>query len=117
MEDVTPSTAAPQSARQTSFGLVSGSVVFWLSVACALGLALLGSYGERLGQALPTLPSIAHSAGAGMAAPAFDLESAAAPDRLRLMDLKGHPVVLNFWATWCAPCQLEMPELQQFQRR
>jgi len=30
----------------------------------------------------------------------------------RLSELRGHPVVLNFWATWCAPRQVEMPELQ-----
>ncbi|MBP7131386.1 MAG: TlpA family protein disulfide reductase [Aquabacterium sp.] len=31
-------------------------------------------------------------------------------------DLKGHPIVLNFWATWCPPCVREMPELDRFQR-
>ena len=30
--------------------------------------------------------------------------------------LLGAPLVLNFWATWCAPCIKEMPELDQFQR-
>ena len=32
---------------------------------------------------------------------------------LSLADLRGAPVVLNFWATWCVPCAVEMPELQQ----
>jgi thiol-disulfide isomerase/thioredoxin len=34
---------------------------------------------------------------------------------LRLRDLEGQIVFLNFWATWCEPCREEMPELQAFQ--
>ena len=29
-----------------------------------------------------------------------------------LSELRGQPVIINFWATWCAPCRVEMPELQ-----
>ncbi|MBA2758343.1 MAG: TlpA family protein disulfide reductase [Chloroflexia bacterium] len=31
---------------------------------------------------------------------------------MRLSELKGQPVWLNFWGAWCAPCRAEMPELQ-----
>ena len=29
-----------------------------------------------------------------------------------LSQFRGQPVIINFWATWCAPCRIEMPELQ-----
>ncbi len=35
---------------------------------------------------------------------------------LSLASLKGKPILLNFWATWCPPCVKEMPELDRFHR-
>lgn len=37
-----------------------------------------------------------------------------AGDDLRLASLRGQPLVLNFWATWCPPCVEELPMLSQF---
>jgi thiol-disulfide isomerase/thioredoxin len=35
---------------------------------------------------------------------------------LQLADLAGNPIVINFWASWCGPCRLEMPEFDRIWR-
>lgn len=52
----------------------------------------------------------------GKAAPTFTLVDLDGK-KVSLADYKGHPVVLNFWATYCGPCKLEMPWFQDLQNK
>lgn len=44
-------------------------------------------------------------------APAFELKTFEG-ETIRLSDLRGKPVIVNFWASWCIPCREEAPLLQ-----
>lgn len=58
--------------------------------------------------------------------PSADLKGEMAPDfslqsldgkTVRLSDYRGKAVLLNFWATWCAPCKIEMPWFVELQKQ
>jgi cytochrome c biogenesis protein CcmG/thiol:disulfide interchange protein DsbE len=46
-------------------------------------------------------------------APGFELAGLGAPQTLALDALKGHPFVINFFASWCVPCRIEHPLLMR----
>lgn len=52
----------------------------------------------------------------GFRAPDFELQDMNGQS-VRLSALRGKPVLLNFWASWCPPCRKEMPDLQEFFRQ
>jgi thiol-disulfide isomerase/thioredoxin len=54
--------------------------------------------------------------GRGSRAPAFELPLAGGGPSLSIEQLQGKVVLLNFWATWCKPCEDEMPAMERLYR-
>lgn len=75
---------------------------FWLLIV-AVALAGCGARTDANGVPLGTQE--------GQALPDAEFTTFAG-EKVRLHELRGRPVVLNFWATWCGPCKVEIPMLQ-----
>lgn len=78
---------------RATVGSLLAVATFVLMGACAAGEG--GSRPPQVGQAAPSYRA-----------------ATIAGDSVALSDLRGHPVVVNVWATWCAPCRSETPFLQ-----
>jgi len=52
----------------------------------------------------------------GKKAPEFTLTSLDGK-KVNLADYKGRPILVNFWATWCGPCKVEMPWFEEFRKQ
>src|SRR5919205_3309105 len=51
--------------------------------------------------------------GVGSAAPAFEAKDVHSGATRTLADYRGQVVLLNVWATWCEPCKVEMPSMEE----
>ena len=79
------------------------SALFLVLVLCAVPLAASADVFEQLGVTRPRTSK---------PAPDFVLKDINGQS-ISLKQFKGKPVLLNFWATWCAACKEEMPSMQR----
>jgi len=94
-------------------------IIFWLSIMMGMSTLLIPFLlvGRAASTSQPEFPSC-HSFGVQRfqekkEAPAFSLKSLDGK-QIALSDFRGKPVLITFWATWCASCKEEIPFLEKF---
>ncbi|MEO1162587.1 MAG: TlpA disulfide reductase family protein [Chloroflexota bacterium] len=76
------------------------------------GIVMYTGLPNRADYDLVTIDGVPHPAPA-LNSPAPPIStSTLSGDAISLADVQGQWVIVNFWATWCVPCRVEMPELQ-----
>lgn len=79
-------------------------ILGWVTIGIGIGVAISLGFGNPPSNETPKIAL-------GSSAPEIKLKTYLG-DEVKLSDFKGSPVLVNFWATWCQPCRLEMPTIQ-----
>lgn len=86
---------APASTNSTGMNPVA------TSLAAGLGTGMVGPDGLAAGDLMPELRLASYGSG----------------QAVTLSSLRGRPVLVNFWATWCPPCRAEIPKLNELAQK
>jgi cytochrome c biogenesis protein CcmG, thiol:disulfide interchange protein DsbE len=100
--------------------VASAAVVMILSVS-AVAAMRTGEHTPVVTLEAPAGSVMAPTAAAGVqlgsAAPSFAAADVMSGERFALADRRGEVMLVNIWATWCGPCESEMPSMQRLQQK
>ena len=85
-------------------------------ILVAMVVTIMVVFGFHMVHRAPGQAALAGANLTGQPAPEFTLQSLDGKT-VRLADFRGKAVLLNFWATWCEPCKIEMPWFVELQKQ